>query len=410
MKRIVIVGCGMRCYYTFAKKFKENYQGKVEIVGACDTNIKRCEYFQKTINPEMKIYKAAEFDRMLDDLRPDAVLVTTVDRYHHDYIVRSMKKGYDVYSEKPVTIDEEKCKIIRDAEKETGKKLTITFNCRFMPYFAKLKQIIDSGVIGKPLSITYQYALDRVHGGDYWKRWHRFMGESGGMLLHKSTHHFDIINWILNDEPASVSAQGARLYYGDESKPHGERCHTCQYARTCNSFQDIWTDESLQALWFDAESEDGYQRDHCAFKGDTDIYDTLSVSVAYKKGALLTYSLTFYSTDEGYTLDIVGEKGRIEISNFFKSDGYQLNGAYKMIVHHTDGQVDEIFIPKPTGSHNGGDDLMLDMLFGDQKDDPLGQCADTYDGIKSAMIGIAANQSIKEGRRIDLAPILEKMK
>lgn len=402
MKKIAIVGTGHRCYNAFAKKLSEEYSDKIVIVGVCDTNVKRCEYYRDTLNPNMKIYR--DFDLMLDEMQPDAVIVSTPDGLHHEYIIRALRKGCDVFSEKPLTIDEEKCLAIRQAEKETGKKVTVTFNCRFMPYFAKLKEIVASGVIGKPLAIHYEYVLNTKHGGDYFKRWHRFMEKSGGMMVHKATHHFDIINWILKDEPVSVSAQGARLYYGNDDRPHGERCSTCEYKKNCEAYAFIYDSDFLQKMYFDAEGEDGYVRDHCVFRDDTDIYDSMSVSVAYKKGTLLTYSLNLFNTNEGYTLNIIGEKGRIEMSTFFEGE------KYKIIVRYRDGRVDEITFPKATGGHDGGDDRMVAMLFGDLNDDPLGQCSDSFDGIKSAMIGIAANRSIKEGIRIELTPILDRMR
>ena len=130
----------------------------------------------------------------------------------------------------------------------------------------------------------------------------------------------------------------------------------------------------------------------------------MSVSVSYKKGTLLTYSLNLFSTDEGYTLNIIGEKGRIETSTFFGGN------RPKIIVRYRDGRVDEITFPAEKGTHGGGDDRLLAMLFGDNKEDPLGQCSGSFDGVKSAMIGIAANKSIKEGVRVELTPILDKMR
>lgn len=402
MKRLAVVGAGQRCYGFFAEQLKKYYAQSVEIVAIYDINRKRCEYFQKTINPAMVIYD--DFDTMLEEAKPDTVLVTTVDCYHDEYVIRALQKGYDVLSEKPLTTTVEKCLAIREAEKKSGKKVTVTFNCRFMPYFAKLKEILKTGVIGKPLAIHYEYLLHPVHGGDYFKRWHRFLGNSGGMMVHKATHHFDIVNWLLEDEPISVSAQGARLYFGNEDRPHGERCSQCAYAQTCEAFADLPADEQLNELYFKTEGEDGYIRDHCSFKGDTDIYDSMSVSVAYKKGALLTYSLNLFSTDEGYTLNIIGEKGRIETSTFFEGD------KYKIIIRDRNGGVNEFTFSKAEGTHGGGDERMLAMLFGDLKEDPLQQCSDSFDGVKSAIIGIAANQSIKEGKRIDVTPILDKMR
>ena len=404
MKKLAIVGAGHRCYRAFAKKLYEKYPGKYKIVGVCDKNIKRAEYYRDTLDENIKVYRECDFDLMIDETKPDAVMVTTPDCYHHEYIIRALKRGCDVFSEKPLTVDEEKCLAIREAEKETGKKVTVTFNCRFMPYFAKLKELMMSGIIGKPLAIHYEYVLNTCHGGDYFKRWHRFLENSGGMMVHKATHHFDIINWILDDEPKSVSAQGALLYYGNEERACGDRCSTCEKKESCEAYENLIDNEFFKKMYFDAEGEDGYIRDHCAFKSDTDIYDSMSVSVAYKKGTLLTYSLNLFNTDEGYTLNIIGEKGRIETSTFFEGD------KFKIIVRYRDGRVDEITFPKVTGGHAGGDIRLLSMLFGGVTEDPLGQCSDSFDGIKSAMIGIAANKSIKEGVRVNLTPILDKMR
>ena len=401
MKKLAIVGAGDRCFTNFARRIEARYSDRYLIVGVCDINRKRAEGFVALMGREVSIY--TDFDLMMDECQPDSVIVATTDATHHEYIIRAMERGADVFSEKPLTIDEEKCRMIREAERRTGKRVTVTFNCRFMPYFAKLKELVASGIIGKPLAINYDYRLNTVHGGDYFKRWHRFLENSGGMMVHKATHHFDIINWILADEPVSVSAQGARLYFGNDDRPHGERCTTCPYANTCESFANF-TDERPQKLYFEAESEDGYIRDHCSFASDTNIYDSMSVSVAYKGGALLTYSLNLFSTDEGYDLDIIGEKGRIETSTFFPGENY------KIIVRLRDKSVQEITFPKAAGMHSGGDDRMADMLFGGVTEDPLGQCSDSFDGIKSAMIGIAANKSIKEGVRVNLTEFLDEMR
>jgi predicted dehydrogenase len=325
---------------------------------------------------------------------------------HHEFIIKALDAGLEVYSEKPITVDEEKCRLIRDAEKRSGKNVKVTFNCRFMPYFAKVKELLMADVIGKPLTINYEYTLNKRHGGDYFKRWHRFMENSGGMMVHKATHHFDIVNWLIDDSPLSVCAEGSRLYYGNDDRPHGERCSSCQYKNDCLSYGNLAEDEEMKELYFIPEEVDGYQRDHCVFKNDTDIYDAMSVSVKYEKGAILTYSLNLFSTGEGYTISIVGEKGRLEASNFF---GDEENSEIK--IAYNNGKTEIIKITKLIKFHGGGDLKMLSMLFGDENiEDTLNQCADSFDGFKSVMIGVGANRSIKEGRRVNLKEILDQLK
>lgn len=405
-KRFVIVGAGFRCYHMFAKTIRDRFSDRCEIVGVCDPNYMRAQIYIDTINKDMKYYE--DFDKMLEELKPDAALVTTPDGYHHKYIIKALNAGVDVYTEKPLTTTRENCAAIREAEKKSGKKVTITFNCRFIPFFVQLKEVVESGIIGTPLSINYDYHLPYTHGGDYFKRWHRFMEMSGGMLVHKSTHHFDVVNWLLKDDPESVIAQGNRVYYGNDDRPHGERCLQCQYKETCTSFDWLEDDkEDIQLLYFNPEKVDGYQRDHCVFKPDTDIYDNMSVSVKYKKGAIMTYTLHMFSPTEGFRINITGTKGRMEMASHFD---FNSKKPYEdIVVYLDDKSIHTIQYPKAGGMHSGGDDRMLDMFFAN-KPDPLGQCSSSYDGIKSAMIGIAANESIKTGRRIELTEFLESMK
>ena len=181
MKTIAIIGAGSRSLH-LAKIIHSG--GHAKITAVCDTNQTRLDYFIKSLGGGIKKY--ADFDAMLDEVKPDIAMVTTVDKYHHEYIVKALDKGFDVLSEKPITIDEEKCMLIREAEKRSGKKVTVTFNCRFMPPLIKLKQLVAEGLIGRPLAVNYEYFLNKTHGGDYFKRWHRLMN-SGGMFVHKST-------------------------------------------------------------------------------------------------------------------------------------------------------------------------------------------------------------------------------
>ena len=95
----------------------------------------------------MPVYN--DFDRMLAEARPDTVIVTTVDRYHHEYIIRALEAGCDVITEKPMTIDDAKCRAILDAEQRTGRKVTVTFNYRFSPYVTRVKELLREGAIGR---------------------------------------------------------------------------------------------------------------------------------------------------------------------------------------------------------------------------------------------------------------------
>ena len=105
-------------------------------------------------------------------------------------IIRAMKAGCDAITEKPMTVDEDKCQQILDAIEETGRSLRVTFNYRYAPRASKVKELIMAGTIGVIKSVHFEWLLDTIHGADYFRRWHRNKNNSGGLMVHKATHHF----------------------------------------------------------------------------------------------------------------------------------------------------------------------------------------------------------------------------
>ena len=100
--------------------------------------------------------------------------------------------------EKPLTIDPESTRQIAEAVERTGRQVVVTHNYRYSPRNSALKELIKNGSIGTPLSVTFEWVLDTAHGADYFRRWHRDKTNSGGLLIHKASHHFDLVNWLLS--------------------------------------------------------------------------------------------------------------------------------------------------------------------------------------------------------------------
>ncbi len=149
------------------------------------------------------------------------MIITSPDYTHAELIVRSLDAGVDVVVEKPLTINAEGTRQIADAVQRSGRQVIVTHNYRYSPRNSGLKELIKSGAIGTPLSVTFEWVLDTAHGADYFRRWHRDKANSGGLLIHKASHHFDLVNWWLADTPTKVYARG-----GGAVLRVGERCGT----------------------------------------------------------------------------------------------------------------------------------------------------------------------------------------
>lgn len=145
------------------------------------------------LDPEKSIPVFTNYNEMIRQTRPDISIITTMDSSHHEYIVRSLDAGVDVICEKPMTIDAEKTRAILEAEKRNNRKIIVTFNCRFMPGRKRVKELLDGGAVGRVLSANFEWLLDQRHGADCFRRWHKFLKNSGGLLITKATHHFDFV-------------------------------------------------------------------------------------------------------------------------------------------------------------------------------------------------------------------------
>lgn len=403
MKTCVIVGSGYRGLYMFGQRLvSDPYKNMIHLTACCDINRLRAEHFARECGG-LDVY--TDFDRMLDEQKPDIVIVTTVDAVHDEYIVRALDRGCDVISEKPMTVNAEKAKSIQDAELRSGKSVKVVFNMRYMPLQQRIKELLAEGAVGEIYSVDLEWSLDRAHGADYFRRWHAQMEKSGGLLIHKSTHHFDLINWWLNDEPDNVYASGDLRFYGPNREERGDKCRSCAYKDSCEFFWDITADPVYRDMYLNTESEDGYIRDNCVFRDSIDIYDTMKVQVQYKGGALLNYSLVAYSPFEGWHLNITGSKGRLEVNQVYS--GPFLNPDYSEIfLYPVDGEREIVQVPNLAGSHGGGDDrLLMDMLT-DGGEDTLGQKATSRDGVYSLIIGAAANRSIEQRVPINIDALI----
>jgi len=427
MRRYVIVGVGGRPRM-YQDAIQKDYNQYCELVGFCDVNPGRLELAQKRAKNNSSVvpptYDAKDFDIMIQETKPDVVIVTTVDGFHHQYIIRGMELGCDVISEKPMTIDAGKCQSIIDTQKKTGRKCTIAFNYRYSPPRSQVKDILMSGEIGDLLSVDFHWMLNTFHGADYFRRWHSQKKFSGGLMVHKATHHFDLVNWWLSAIPVSVFANGKRDFYttkmvkrfGLESSH--ERCLTCPEKGKCGFELDLTKEESLKALYLDNEKYDGYFRDRCVFRPDIDIEDTMNVIVKYDNDVTMSYSLNAFNSWEGYYIVFNGTKGRIEheikekiyVSGTDTEQGGIKKGGIttKIIPLRGPGYQSDVWTGK--GGHGGGDKVLLDDLFlPEKRDDKYLRAADQRSGAYSILTGVAANLSIANGQLITISDLVQNI-
>jgi len=425
--KLAMVGTGGRGTSMWGIDLMRRYPDRIEFVGLCDTNPGRVEAGKNIIGANCRTYSdlinpMAVFEKMIAETKPDLVIVTTVDATHCDYIVRSMELGVNVLTEKPMATDEKKIQRVLDTEKITGMKTRVGHNARYSPHCAKLWELLRAGEIGEITSANLNWYLDTSHGADYFRRWHRLVEKSGSLLVHKASHHFDLLNWLIDSDPESVYALGSLDFYGKNGTFRAENCRTCPFKSQCSFYFDIerptLTAEMRDAagltvqtkispykqLYLDCEKYDGYLRDGCVFKNDINIFDKMAATIQYANGVQVSYSLTAYSPYEGYRIAFNGSKGRIDA--WIQSSNPTQNVDYDEIVLFKNfSKRQYIQVPQVSSGHGGSDNLLRDQIFIPSTPDPYKQCAGTRDGAFSCLIGIAARNSIASGQPVKIADL-----
>ena len=420
MKRYVVCGLSNRGLASFVLPLLEAGE---TVAGVVDPDQARVAAFNDSVLPEghdpLPWYAPDDFDRMVDDLAPTTVIVTSPDHTHADYIVAALARDLDVISEKPMVTTADDAKRVLAAERDSKGSVLVTHNMRYIPRHRQIKQLIQDGKLGRITHVAMDYHVDLRHGGSYFQRWNRVRALSGGLSVHKSCHHLDLISWWIDAAPEQVFAYGALNYYGPDS-PHrprdadGEpytgaelRAHDPYYQAQAGSGtfpEPSGHRTGLYGLTYDHQ----YPDDIYLYDKEIDIEDTYSALVRYAGGASLAYSLDFSSPWEGYRVVISGTHGQIESRHGRTPDGTPLPGSDAFTFFPLFGTPETIDVIVREGGHEGADPLLRNDLFGEPAEESLrqGLRADAWQGALAVATGEAIWRSVVEGRAIDIADLI----
>ena len=171
-----------------------------------------------------KKYLAADFDKMLKE---------TEARLRHRHLPRRLPRRIHraragrrlrLHHRKAADDHAEKAQRIVDACKRNNRHVRVLFNYRYSPPRTQVKDLLMSGAIGDVMSVDFHWLLNTLHGADYFRRWHSHKEISGGLMIHKATHHFDLVNWWLGSGARDrAGLRQARVLHARDGETHGAR-------------------------------------------------------------------------------------------------------------------------------------------------------------------------------------------
>ena len=388
MIRFGIIGTGSRGLNAFGRNLRERFGHRSDIVALADSDPTRLAFAAKTLGAGTTYNSASA---LIADSNVDVVVITTPDFTHASIALEAIDAGKHVICEKPLATSIEDCNKVLAAGRGSDRLFMVGFVLRYTPFFAALQQAVSSGEIGAPSFLT---AIDNRVGGSYFRRWHRLRRNSGGLLVHKSCHALDAINWIFDRRPTAVAATGGVAVYSPKDWA-GERCLTCDAKQTCPEYTDI-TQGEYAHLYYEAEATSGYIADTCVFNSEKDTVDHAAAYVEYETGPRASYSLCLFASYTGREFGVWGANGKLEGTE----TGHSLR-----LTRAVEETVETRPVERREGGHGGGDVGLLEDCFSalaSDKDPAAGLEA----GYWAAVLGIAAEESVaRGGERVTLAEL-----
>ena len=283
--KVVIAGCG-RISAAHADAL-HRLADRVQVVLAVDIEKEKAKTFAQGFNCAWSNDPEAVFTA-----DADAVHLCLPHDLHSVMAIRAMRAGLHVLTEKPIALTLQQADEMIRVQQQTGRKLAVVFQTRFVPGVEILRKMIGQGRFGKILSARSQLTWNRPYAyyeSSAWKG--TWSHEGGGVLIDQAIHSIDRVRYILNDAAA-------------------------------------WIDGSIHNRCHHRPTADGRL---------LRVEDVAEAVVGFRNGCLYSlYACDYYRADAPITIEFLGEKGRCGLIQ--EMGFYELDGCYTEIRSSCAGQ------------------------------------------------------------------------
>lgn len=406
-KPVTAITCGAGNRGNVYGNFSIQYPDQLDIVGVAEPIAIRNERYAKKHNIKDENRFVTWEDVFKRPKFADAIIITTPDHLHYGPCMKALDMGYNVLLEKPISPSEKECRDILAMTKKTGKIVAVCHVLRYAPYFVELRNIIQSGALGKVVSVQHFEPIEHIHMSHSYVRgnWHNSK-QTTPIILAKSCHDLDILRWMLDKKSKTIHALGDVSWFKTANAPEGStaRCSDgCKVEATCPySALKIYYRERKRNYVFDLPEEKDKQSAYvleqlkttnygrCVYRMENDQPDHYTTNILFEDGITASFSMEAFTSYEGRRTRIMGSLGDIvgDMTSFVHTD-------------FTTGKKTEW--KTATDGHGGGDwRLAANWVEAVAKNDASLLTSTIDASIESHLMGFAAEQSRKENKVVEI--------
>jgi predicted dehydrogenase len=414
MIQAALIGAGKRgmlAYASYALKRPD----EIQFIAVAEPNEERRNLFSKLHHIPTEMQFASWEELLAKPKLCEALLICTMDREHYAPTMAALDKGYHILLEKPMSHDPLEAIRIAEKAEETQRILTVCHGMRYNTFSSELKRLIDAKLIGDIMTIQWTENVGHEHYVSSFVRgnW-RNSQESSSMILQKSCHDMDMLQWIIGAKCTKVSSFGKLTYFRPENAPEGstERCTDgCAVEQDCpwSAIKNYYNTKS--GGWYNAVSLDNsldvrmkaikegpYGR--CVFRCDNDVVDHQIVNLEFENEATVSFTMSGFTKNMARTYKVMGTLGEIRGTR----------DVNEIEINYFNGKQERYYPQQIAGGHQGSDVLIMRDFIAQVKSGNLHSKTSATESARSHMIAFAAEHSRVTGQTIDLDEYIELIK
>ena len=405
---IVIIGAGSRgmIYGSWAKEHGHTIRAVAEL------RPDRLEHAAKVFGVPQEMCFRDGADLLSREKLADVAIIATMDRDHFGHVMMALGRGYDILLEKPISPDARECLEIEEKANRLGRKIIVCHVLRYTAFFSTLKQIVDSGEIGKVVAIKHSENIGNYHMAHSFVRgnW-RNTSLSSPIIMQKSCHDLDILLWLTGAHCTKVASFGSLTYFKESNAPAGstDRCCNCSVRETCRfdawkCYAPILGDWPADVVCLE-QTEDALREalktgpyGRCVYRCDNDVCDHMSSIMEFDNGVTATFSLTAQTDRIHRNIHIMCENGEI-----LADDGLKSITVTHFRCNHTEAPISRtIPIGRSTSGHGGGDSGIMEDLVRVLSSGGNDSRSSISRSVESHLMACAIEQSRLTGQVVDM--------
>ena len=342
----------------------------------------------------------------------DAAIIATMDRDHYGHVMAALDCGYDILLEKPISPSAKECLEIEEKANALGRKITVCHVLRYTNFFGTIKDILDSGELGKVVAIKHSENIGNFHMAHSFVRgnW-RNDTLSSPIIMQKSCHDLDILLWLIGEKCTKVAAFGGLRYFNEAHAPEGSaaRCLDCPVAEFCRFDAlkcylpvlggwptDVVCLEQTEDALMEALKTGPYGR--CVYRCDNNVCDHMSIIMEFEGGATATFSLTAQTSACHRNIHIMCEDGEI-----IADDGQRQIVVQHFVSSQADSFIERTINVRTNGSgHGGGDAGIMEDFAASITERTSDSRSSISRSVESHLMACAIEESRLTGKVVDM--------